>query len=126
MNYTTKVDIIAAINPKAIIFHDIEDALIGFLHRCNMGPIALYDYNKALECLAAGMSDPDDPEFDAQEAALEWMHYNTLGAWVGDETPAFIELFNYEEEGCDQQVKGGDSSKRIATAIMAIPEDSGE
>ena len=40
----------------------------------------------------------------SEEEALEWFHFNTIGAWVGDKTPIFInqhkvsEVEDYEEE----------------------------
>ena len=46
-------------------------------------PCVVYDYAKLLKYFQAeGMTIED---------AVEWMGYNTLGAWVGDATPIVLE-----------------------------------
>jgi|TARA_R110000824_G_scaffold40350_1_gene121095 hypothetical protein len=59
-----------------------EEALIGFGTRFN-NPVTIYDLNKCRSILVErdGMS---------QEEAMEYMDFNVLGAYVGDETPIFL------------------------------------
>lgn len=67
---------------------EYDEALVGVCTRFGMGPVALYDKAKVLEVLEREMEDDDDPEL----AAIEWFEYNTIGAWAGDFTPAFVEF----------------------------------
>ena len=59
-----------------------EEALIGFGTRFN-NPVTIYDLNKCIDILIKrdGMS---------QEEAMEYMDFNVLGAYVGEETPIFL------------------------------------
>ena len=59
-----------------------EEALIGFGTRFN-NPVAIYDLRKCLDILVRrdGMN---------QEEAEEYMDFNVLGAYVGEETPIFL------------------------------------
>ena len=70
-------------NPEAILFPNYEDALIGICRRKGMNPVALYDQQKCIEILMQdGMSEDD---------AVEWFEYNTIDAWVGENTPCFLD-----------------------------------
>ena len=59
-----------------------EEALVGFGTRFN-NPVTIYDLRKCFDILVRrdGMS---------QEEAEEYMDFNVLGAYVGEETPIFI------------------------------------
>ena len=59
-----------------------EEALIGFGTRFN-GPVTVYDLNKCLDILV----ERDGMNYDE---AQEYMDFNVLGAYVGEETPIFI------------------------------------
>ena len=64
---------------------DIFDpAIIGIAHRFGMQPIVAYDYRKVIEVFA------EDMEY---EEAVEYFDFNVIGAWVGEGTPIFIEVF---------------------------------
>jgi hypothetical protein len=60
-----------------------EDAFIGFAERCAAKPVAVYDFAKAVDALVKrdGMSE---------EEAEEYLHFNVLGAYVGEQTPWFV------------------------------------
>jgi hypothetical protein len=60
-----------------------EDALLGIGRQFNLD-IAVYDYDKCVEILMArdGMDFHD---------AVEFMEYNVVGAYVGKNTPVFLE-----------------------------------
>lgn len=97
MEYTeetqNKLELLAEVNEEAIVYDDIEDALIGYIERCGQPAVAVYDYEKTIECLMRG----NDSE-DAYEDAVEWYNHNTLGTWVGEHTPVFLHRFEEEEE----------------------------
>ena len=61
-----------------------EPAIISIAHRCGMQPIVAYDYRKVIEIFA------EDMEY---EEAVEYFDFNVIGAWVGEGTPIFIEVF---------------------------------
>jgi hypothetical protein len=67
-------------NPEAIIWDDLNDAIIGF----STNYVAVYDIDKLAECLLK-----NNPEWEEQDA-LEWIDYNILGAYVGEYTPLHI------------------------------------
>ena len=52
--------------------------------------VALYDYDK---CIMILMNDNEWSEEDA----LEWFNFNTIGSWVGDDTPIFVNIHKLEE-----------------------------
>ena len=47
--------------------------------------VALYDYDK---CIMILMNDNDWDE----EEAIEWFNFNTIGSWVGEDTPIFVNV----------------------------------
>ena len=65
-----------------------EEALVGFGTRFN-SPVTVYDLNKCISVLVErdGMS---------YEEAEEYMDFNVLGAYVGEETPVFIGDYIHE------------------------------
>jgi hypothetical protein len=68
----------------AVILADgFEEAYIGQGRQANRN-FAVYDYDK---CLAILMKR----ENWSLDDAVEWMEYNVVGAWVGDQTPIFVE-----------------------------------
>jgi hypothetical protein len=67
-----------------------EGALIGVATRCGQPTLAVYDANKCLQILI----DRDDMN---HEEALEYFNFNVIGAWVGDETPLFLESMSLIE-----------------------------
>ena len=62
-----------------------EDALIGFVWPLDTGvKVAVYDRNKCIEILQErdGMSEID---------AIEFFEFNVSGAYVGEQTPMFVD-----------------------------------
>ena len=59
-----------------------EEALIGFGTRFN-NPVTIYDVAKCVDILI-------DRDGMNHEEAVEYMDYNVLGAYVGEETPIFL------------------------------------
>jgi hypothetical protein len=67
---------------KFLLADGLEEAFIGIGYQFHT-PIAIYSKNKALQCLEAqGMSELE---------AIEYFDYNIAGAYVGDQTPIFLE-----------------------------------
>jgi len=70
---------------EVMLADGFEDALIGYVERFGMEPVALYDRDMCIHILMTrdGMS---------YEGAVETFDFNTAGAWVGEKTPAFATL----------------------------------
>tara|TARA_R110001592_G_scaffold302863_1_gene574840 strand:- start:616 stop:864 length:249 start_codon:yes stop_codon:yes gene_type:complete len=65
-------------------------AIMGIVQRCGQEPVILYDTDKVLEILVYR----DGMTYDE---AVEFFEFNVLGAWVGDETPAFYSKASLED-----------------------------
>jgi hypothetical protein len=90
MNTRDKIEaFLVDINPDAMFADGFDDALIGIAGRINLGPVALYDRDR---CLAVLVRDYEMTESQAEE----YMSFNVEGAWVGEGTPLFCELFKEE------------------------------
>ena len=78
--------------PEETLFLDpplLDEAIVGAM-RCNAGRegqrhVLLYDEEMVLERLRRGAED----EF-SYESAREYFEFNTIGAWMGQGTPAFV------------------------------------
>ena len=68
-------------NPEALLADGLEDALLGICERFGQPPLAAYDYDQCIAILAQEMT---------WEEAVEYFEFNTLGAWMGENTPVFI------------------------------------
>lgn len=89
-SFEEKREQLAEINEEITLFDGYEDALVGTCVRFGMEPIAIYDLDQCIDGLMKdGLS---------YEEADEHFHFNTLGAWVGDLTPAFLKRFECRHE----------------------------
>ena len=69
---------------EGLVFYDgLDDAFLGICEQYTGPPIALYDRTAAIEILAEGL------EGDI-EGAEEYFEFNVAGAFVGEQTPAFL------------------------------------
>ena len=59
-----------------------DAAIVGVTERCGEQPTVCYDLKKILEVLIA-----DGMEY---EEALEYYEYNIVGAYMGEQTPTFL------------------------------------
>tara|TARA_R100001463_G_scaffold90677_2_gene145371 strand:- start:1486 stop:1707 length:222 start_codon:yes stop_codon:yes gene_type:complete len=66
-----------------------EKAFIGTGRQFNK-ELAVYDYDKCIEILSIDMGYED---------AVEFFEYNVVGAYVGDETPIFLNREPLETHG---------------------------
>ena len=71
-----------------------EPAIVGIAHRYGMPPIVAYDYDKVISIFAKDMGYED---------AIEHFDFNVIGAWLGEGTPIFIEVFGSD---CDSFPQG--------------------
>jgi hypothetical protein len=67
-----------------------EKAFIGWFTRVGKPTVCVYDIDK---CLAILMLRDNMTE----EAAREYLEFNTIGAWVGEGTPAFMQRGSFKE-----------------------------
>jgi hypothetical protein len=72
---------------EEVIFREpasLDVAIVGLLERFGLPQrIVCYDRAKVIQAL---IDDGMDGEGDAEE----WFEFNTIGAWLGDATPAFV------------------------------------
>ena len=77
---------------SVMLYDNYEDAFVGLGYQQYKGPIAIYDAKKCVEILTDEfMLDPDCESRDvAEEMAIEYFDYNSVGARHGEGTPIFI------------------------------------
>jgi hypothetical protein len=78
---------VAVYNEDALLADGLEEALIGVAERCSKQPLAVYDAKRCIEILV-------DRDGMSWAEAEEFFSYNTLGAWVGENTPLFLWRYN--------------------------------
>jgi hypothetical protein len=89
----------------ALLFDGFEDAFIGYGTQFNK-PFAVYSYTKMIQKLVDEFSaDCEDISQCLEEhgrEAMEYIDFNTAGAWFGEGTPIILrDEEDYEEpQGC--------------------------
>jgi len=85
MTFDELADIVAEVNPDAIVADGLEDAAIGYTMNHHSAPVVVYDYDRCVAVLVRrdGMSE---------EEADEFLGFNTLGAYVGPNGPIYIKV----------------------------------
>lgn len=83
----TREDLVALVadeNPEALLADGFEDAYIGLARRCGQPTLVTYDYDKCIEILVLrdGMT---------YEEAVEYFEFNVVGAWMGANTPIYLQ-----------------------------------
>lgn len=79
------LDQLAEVNEAALYPTDMASAIVGYVERCGLPPLALLDTEKCIKLLKKqGMS---------YEEAVEFFDYNTLGSYMGENTPCFATFF---------------------------------
>lgn len=77
-----KIEEILGEDENVLLADGFEDAFVGIGRQFGK-PFAIYDRFECIEILIKeGMSE---------EEAEDYFQYNTEGAWVGDQTPIFLE-----------------------------------
>jgi hypothetical protein len=69
--------------PDLLKLDGFDEAILGVVERIGLQAIC-YDTHKVIEILMKDMTE---------EEAWEYYSYNMLGAYVGESTPVFLELF---------------------------------
>ena len=72
--------------PELLKADGFDDAILGISMRADRTPVIAYNYWACVEILMegdGGMSMDD---------AVEYLDYNVLGSWVGENTPTFVEI----------------------------------
>jgi|TARA_R100001460_G_scaffold90651_1_gene132353 hypothetical protein len=66
-----------------------DEAIVGLGHRCGCESVVVYDYDKLVDVfIQQGMDE---------EESIEWIDYNILGAWIGEDTPIIL-MENHGED----------------------------
>jgi len=74
---------LAELNPEALLADGLEAALVGYTVNHHLAHVAVYDVNKCIEVLV-------DRDGMSHEEADEYLSFNTLGAFVGENGPIYI------------------------------------
>jgi hypothetical protein len=74
---------LAELNPEALLADGLEAALVGYTVNHHHAHVAVYDVNKCIEVLV-------DRDGMSHEEADEFLSFNTLGAFVGENGPIYI------------------------------------
>jgi hypothetical protein len=82
-NEVTTLEDLAEINPDALLADGLEAALVGYTVNHHHPAVAVYDIGKCVDVLVErdGMT---------AEEADEFLSFNTLGAYVGENGPLFV------------------------------------
>ena len=83
METSLTIDEIADINPEAMLADGFDVAILGMCIQFGCEPVVAYDYNKCINILVNrdGMTQPE---------ATDYIQFNVIGAYVGNNTPVFI------------------------------------
>ena len=83
METSLTIDEIADINPEAMLADGFDEAILGMCLQFGSEPLVAYDYNKCIDILVNrdGMT---------QSEATDYIQFNVIGAYVGNNTPVFI------------------------------------
>jgi|TARA_R110000744_G_scaffold380112_1_gene499822 hypothetical protein len=83
METNLTLDEIAEINPEAMLADGFSEAILGMCLQFGCEPVVAYDYNKCVGILVNrdGMTNSE---------AIDYIQFNVLGAYVGNNTPVFI------------------------------------
>ena len=79
------MDDLAEINPEALLADGLEAAFIGYTVNQHHANVAVYDVQKCIDILVErdGMTP---------EGAEEFIEFNTLGAYVGENGPLYVRM----------------------------------
>ena len=73
-----------------ILATGFDDAIIGIGRRCGQPDLVVYSIEKCVQILIERDSMEEDE-------AREYLEFNTFGAWVGEQTPVWVELMGSKE-----------------------------
>jgi hypothetical protein len=71
------------IGEEALLMDGFDEALIGFSKRINEPLLAVYKWQRMVQIL----KNRDKMSY---EEAVEYIEYNCIGAWIGEQTPIIV------------------------------------
>ena len=71
------------IGEEALLMDGFDEALIGFSKRINEPLLAVYKWQRMVQIL----KNRDKMTY---EEAVEYIEYNCIGAWIGEQTPIIV------------------------------------
>lgn len=71
------------IGQSALLMDGFDEALIGFSQRINEPLLAVYKWQRMVQIL----KNRDKMSY---EEAVEYIEYNCIGAWIGEQTPIIV------------------------------------
>ena len=71
------------IGQSALLMDGFDEALIGFSQRINEPLLAVYKWQRMVQIL----KNRDKMSY---EDAVEYIEYNCIGAWIGEQTPIIV------------------------------------
>ena len=71
------------IGQSALLMDGFDEALIGFSQRLNEPLLAVYKWQRMVQIL----KNRDKMSY---EDAVEYIEYNCIGAWIGEQTPIIV------------------------------------
>jgi hypothetical protein len=95
MNIQEIKDRVEEYNPDALFADGLDGAIMGFGGVHGSNTVVIYDKEKCIEILAEQFSQEEDCENPYLEA-VDWFGYNTECAYVGPNTPIFMQRTDNE------------------------------
>jgi hypothetical protein len=86
-------------NEEALTADGFDEAVVGICRGFGSSPVVAYDRDKCIAIIIASSSNDDLTDEEAYNEAEEYFEFNIAGAYVGDNTPVFLTLFNALNEG---------------------------
>jgi hypothetical protein len=81
-------DYLEQMGENTLLMDGFDEALIGFSQRINEPFLAVYSWKKMMDvCM--------DRDKMTYEEAEEYISYNCIGAWVGEQTPIIVMPVEY-------------------------------
>lgn len=80
-----RLEELAERNPDALLADGLEAGFIGYTMNHHHAVVAVYDYDKCVQALV-------DRDGMTHEEADEFLEFNTLGAYVGENGPLYVRL----------------------------------
>lgn len=84
-------DELAEINPQALLADGLEAAMVGYTVNHHHPVVAVYDIDKCVKVLV-------DRDGMTPEGADEFLSFNTLGAYVGENGPLYVRFAGPRQE----------------------------
>jgi hypothetical protein len=75
-----------------------DEAIIGVTERCGAPDVYVYDKQKIVDIIV-------ERDGCSEEDAIEFVDYNIIGSYMGEETPIFIYVFSHDfpQEALDSE-----------------------